>query len=70
VFGRGPGGFGCLERVRNDEVTRIPPKSDGVMLKKGDGIRLTTSGGGGFGHSAARSPDAKGHDRRLGYIDD
>jgi hypothetical protein len=61
--GGGAGGLGRLERIRNGEVTPIPPKSDGVMLRKGDSVRLTTSGGGGFGGSAARSPDAMACDR-------
>jgi N-methylhydantoinase B len=68
LAGGGPGALGRLERIRDGEVTPIPPKSDGVMLRKGDSIRLTTSGGGGFGESAARSPAAKAGDRRLGYI--
>jgi N-methylhydantoinase B len=67
LAGGGPGALGRLERIRNGEVTPIPPKSDGVMLRKGDSIRLTTSGGGGFGESAARSPAAVARDRRLGY---
>jgi N-methylhydantoinase B/oxoprolinase/acetone carboxylase alpha subunit len=70
LAGGGPGGLGRLERIRNGEVTPIPPKSDGVMLRKGDSIRLTTSGGGGFGDAAARSPAAKAHDRQLGYTAD
>ncbi len=67
LAGGGSGGLGRLERIRDRETVPIPPKSDGVMLKRGDIVRLTTSGGGGFGEPSARSPAAIARDLRLGY---
>lgn len=39
-----------------------------VLLARGERLRLETPGGGGFGDAAARAPDAKARDRRLGYV--
>ena len=68
LAGGGPGSLGRLVRIRDGMETPIPPKSDGVMLKRGDILRLETSGGGGFGDPAKRAPDAAARDKALGYV--
>ncbi|HYF06456.1 MAG TPA: hydantoinase B/oxoprolinase family protein [Acetobacteraceae bacterium] len=68
LAGGGPGSLGRLTRLRDGVETPIPPKSDGVMLKRGDVVRLETSGGGGFGDPALRAPEAVARDKALGYV--
>lgn len=67
LAGGGPGSLGTLLRIRDGVTTPIAPKSDGVMLKRGDIVRLETSGGGGFGDASQRASDAIARDRALGY---
>jgi len=68
LAGGRPGSLGRLLRIRDGEETPIPPKSDGVLLRRGDVVRLETSGGGGFGDPARRDPRATARDRALGYV--
>ena len=68
LAGGGPGSLGRLTLVRGGAETPIGPKSDGVTLRRGDIVRLETSGGGGFGDPARRDPAAAGRDRSLGYV--
>ncbi|MDP3417309.1 hydantoinase B/oxoprolinase family protein [Falsiroseomonas sp.] len=68
LAGGRPGSLGRLLRIRDGEATPIPPKSDGVQLRRGDVVRLETSGGGGFGDPARRDAEANTRDRALGYI--
>ncbi len=68
LAGGQPGSLGRLLRLRAGEETPIPPKSDGVLLRRGDIIRLETSGGGGFGNPERRDPVAAARDRALGYV--
>jgi N-methylhydantoinase B/oxoprolinase/acetone carboxylase alpha subunit len=58
---------GRLSLVRHGSVTPIPPKTDGMVLRRGDRVRLETSGGGGFGPPAARDPAAQARDLAWGY---
>ncbi len=67
LAGGAPGSLGRLLRIRNGVETPIAPKSDGVMLQKGDVVRLETSGGGGFGKAGARDAAARARDAALGY---
>jgi N-methylhydantoinase B/oxoprolinase/acetone carboxylase alpha subunit len=67
LAGGSPGSLGRLTRVRGGEETPIAPKSDGVALRRGDIVRLETSGGGGFGDPAGRDEAAAARDRSLGY---
>jgi len=67
LAGGKPGSLGRLTRVRAGEETPIAPKSDGVALRRGDIVRLETSGGGGFGDPASRNAAAIARDRALGY---
>jgi len=69
LAGGGPGSLGRLLRIRDGEATPVAPKSDGVMLRRGDILRLETSGGGGFGDPARRAPEAVARDRALGYVE-
>ncbi|MBW8269216.1 hydantoinase B/oxoprolinase family protein [Caldovatus aquaticus] len=68
LAGGRPGRRGRLLLIRDGEATPIPPKSDGVLLRRGDVVRLETSGGGGFGDPAERDPEAAARDRALGYV--
>jgi N-methylhydantoinase B/oxoprolinase/acetone carboxylase alpha subunit len=68
LAGGKPGSLGRLVRIRDGVETPIPPKSDGVILKRGDILRLETSGGGGFGDPARRAPEAAARDKELGYV--
>lgn len=48
----------------------LPSKISGVALKRGDRIRLETSGGGGWGRAEDRSAEACEQDRIGGYVTD
>jgi N-methylhydantoinase B len=60
--------LGKLWHVHDGVETPLPPKSDNVVLKQGDRVRLETSGGGGFGPPAQRHDGTLAHDMRLGYV--
>ena len=62
-----PAAVGRLSLIRDGEATPIPPKTDGLVLRRGDRVRLETSGGGGFGAPAERDPAARARDLALGY---
>ena len=49
LAGGEPGSLGRLLRVRGDAAEALPSKIGNLRLKRGDRIRLETSGGGGFG---------------------
>jgi N-methylhydantoinase B/oxoprolinase/acetone carboxylase alpha subunit len=68
LAGGQPAALGALTLLRDGAATPIPPKSDGVRLRRGDIVRLETSGGGGFGDPAARAAAATAEDRALGYV--
>ncbi len=63
-----PGG---LARVAlnpgTDAETALPSKAMGLRLDAGTVIRLQSSGGGGLGDPAERSPERARRDRELGY---
>ncbi|NKC34392.1 hydantoinase B/oxoprolinase family protein [Falsiroseomonas selenitidurans] len=63
-----PASTGRLELLRDGKATPIPPKSDNVPLVQGDIVRLSTSGGGGFGAPGERDPALAARDRRMGYL--
>lgn len=50
--------------------TDLPSKISGVALKRGDRIRLETSGGGGWGKAGERSAEDRERDRVGGYVTD
>jgi len=67
LAGGGAAATGTLTLIRDGAARPIPPKTDNLELRRGDVVRLETSGGGGFGDRAARAPAARARDARLGY---
>jgi N-methylhydantoinase B len=60
------GGEGSLRRFEvNGEV--VDPKAR-IELAPGDRITMREAGGGGYGDSAQRDPDAARADRECGYV--
>ncbi len=60
-----PGGLGFVQ-INGEDVDNRRPH----FLKKGDRIVLGTPGGGGYGSANARDPEAREHDRKMGYVGD
>jgi N-methylhydantoinase B len=63
-----PAKVGRLVLVRDGRESDLPPKADNVPLRKGDRVRLETSGGGGFGDPDTRVVEAVERDLALGYV--
>jgi N-methylhydantoinase B len=63
-----PGTPGRLYLVRGNERRALPSKVGNLRLRRGDIIRLETSGGGGFGKPAQRPPAEIAADRERGYV--
>ncbi|SDZ91526.1 hydantoinase B/oxoprolinase family protein [Rubrimonas cliftonensis] len=63
-----PGREGRLTLIRDGERTALGSKVNNLPLRRGDVIRLETSGGGGFGPLADRAPEAAARDAALGYV--
>jgi N-methylhydantoinase B/oxoprolinase/acetone carboxylase alpha subunit len=68
LAGGGPAAKGVLALTRDGRESPIPPKTDNLPLRRGDVVRLETSGGGGYGPPGARSAEAQEQDRRRGYV--
>ena len=68
LAGGSPATPGRLLLRRDGVQTSIPPKTDGLQLRRGDVVRLETSGGGGFGPPAQRDPATARQDAALGYV--
>ena len=68
LAGGKPAACGRLLVRRSGQVQQMPSKVSGVALKKGDVVRLETSGGGGYGDPATRPRDAVARDLRDGYV--
>lgn len=62
------GAPGRLLLLRDGKETPLHSKVSNLPLRKGDVIRLETSGGGGFGAPGDRTADAARRDRALGYV--
>ena len=67
------GGVGAMNvfHYEQDEGWMTPPlasKMLGIKLKKGQALRLETSGGGGYGDPKDRSAEAVARDVALGYL--
>lgn len=58
----------ALYLTRDGERQTLPSKLTNLSLRKGDIVRLETSGGGGFGNPQERSSAAIEHDVAQGYI--
>jgi len=68
LAGGEPGALSALYLVRDGERRALASKITNMMLRRGDVIRLETSGGGGYGTAAARTREEVARDLRLGYI--
>jgi N-methylhydantoinase B len=53
--------------VRGGEAQALHSKMSNMPLRKGDVIRLVTSGGGGLGSPGERPASARRRDREQGY---
>jgi N-methylhydantoinase B len=62
-----PAAPGRLTLIRDGVVQALPSKIGNFRLRRGDLVRLETSGGGGFGDPAARDPEATAADQLHGY---
>lgn len=51
-----------------DQERRLVGLSDGNILRKGDVLRITTGGGGGYGHPFDRAPEAVLEDVLGGFV--
>ena len=58
----------ALYLIRDGGRETLPSKVTNLMLRKGDIVRLETSGGGGFGEPTKRICEHVEHDVRLGYV--
>jgi len=56
INGGKEGSKGRFLHITEEATTELPSKISGVELKQGDRVRLETSGGGGWGDPALRSP--------------
>lgn len=65
--GRSAGGPEVIINPGRDDERRTL-KANALPVKKGDIVRLTASGGGGYGEPAERDPEAIRHDIENGYI--
>ena len=68
LAGGGPASRGRLLLIRDGEAQALPSKVTNLMLRRGDALRLETSGGGGWGDPSQRDPTARARDLRLGYV--
>lgn len=66
--GGGHGSAGKLLLIRDGKITALHSKVGNMALKRGDIIRLETSGGGGHGDPAMRTVEARMTDARQGYV--
>lgn len=63
-----PGAAGRLTLIRDGKEMPLHSKVGNMPLKKGDIIRLETSGGGGHGNPKERARDAVQRDLEQGYV--
>jgi N-methylhydantoinase B len=68
LFGGGAGAAGRLTLIRDGKEIPLHSKVGNMALRKGDVIRLETSGGGGHGSPADRPAEDLARDRTLGYV--
>ena len=66
--GGAPGAPGRFILTQSGEETVLPSKISGVRLRRGDKVRLDTSGGGGWGAPSGRDPAALKADLTAGYV--
>jgi N-methylhydantoinase B len=68
LAGGAPAAPGHLTLIRGNERQALGSKVNNLRLRRGDVIRLESSGGGGFGAPAERPADEVERDVRLGYV--
>lgn len=68
LTGGGAAAASALYLIRDGRREALPSKVTNVMLRKGDIVRLETSGGGGFGEPKMRLAEQVERDVRLGYV--
>ena len=68
LAGGGPGAPGRLALIRDGVRTELHSKVSNLSLRRGDIIRLETSGGGGYGDPRARDTAYIARDAALGYV--
>ncbi|MBV8914190.1 MAG: hydantoinase B/oxoprolinase family protein, partial [Acetobacteraceae bacterium] len=68
LAGGGPGAPGRLTLIRDGSEESLPSKIGNLRLRRGDLIRLETSGGGGFGQPSTRDPESHSADIQHGYV--
>lgn len=68
LHGGEPGSKGRFLHIKDGHTTELPSKVSGLELKRGDRVRLETSGGGGWGKPADRDPQARIDDQLGGYV--
>lgn len=67
LHGGEPGSKGRFVHIHDGQITELPSKVSGLELKRGDRVRLETSGGGGWGNPSERSIQARTKDELGGY---
>jgi N-methylhydantoinase B/oxoprolinase/acetone carboxylase alpha subunit len=63
-----PAALSALYLIRDGVRQALPSKVTNMMVRKGDVVRLETSGGGGFGNPREREPALIERDLRHGYV--
>jgi N-methylhydantoinase B len=63
-----PASLSALTLIRDGQKQVLPSKVTNLMLRKGDVVRLETSGGGGFGRPQTRAREVIERDIRQGYV--
>jgi N-methylhydantoinase B/oxoprolinase/acetone carboxylase alpha subunit len=66
--GGDPAALSALYLTRDGVRQTLPSKVTNLMVRKGDIVRLETSGGGGFGAAKTRARELVERDVRLGYV--
>jgi N-methylhydantoinase B len=66
--GGGPGATGAFYRYRDGKETRLPSKSTGLLMEKGEILGVLTPGAGGYGDPAKRPPEKVLADVADGYV--